>query len=61
MLILNITLIAFGVSVLFIGWGMISHSPVVDDDGHQRAAEREERWYPMKPNRQQLSLSLKRK
>jgi hypothetical protein len=48
-LIHTITLIVFGGVAIFVGWE-IYHAPVVDSEGNIRAAEREERWYPMKPD-----------
>ena len=46
MVIVLIVLAVVG-GFLAVDWA-IFHAPVVDDDGHERAAEREERWYPFR-------------
>jgi hypothetical protein len=59
-LILTITLIVFGGLAIFIGWESY-HAPTLDTEGCIRAAEREERWYPMKSDHQKFSTFSKRK
>ena len=48
MFIAIIVVLVLAACFVLMDWA-IYHSPILDDDGHERAAEREDRWYPFKP------------
>jgi hypothetical protein len=51
MMTILLIVLAVGVAgILIVDWA-IYHSPIVDEDGHELAAERGGRWYPFKPDR----------
>jgi hypothetical protein len=50
MLTFLIVLLVLGGAVLIVGWEITIAAPLSTITGHERAAESDQRWYPLTPD-----------